>query len=240
MFHAAICEDEPDIALYIEHTLAQEFTKHGMQVEFEIFNNGKRLLEMINKHYQFDMLFMDIEMPEIDGISICKAIRKISNEPLVVFISNKDELVFSTFEVQPFRFIRKSHYDSLLPSLVDSVQTELLRRQPNIIHITEPGSKDLFSFDCTQIIYIEAQGKNCIINTTNGSHTIKTKLMDIEQQLSSFGYIKPHRSYLVNCAFIQGIHKNELTLANSTPVPISRGNLEEVKRKFIQYTNGTM
>lgn len=236
MLHAAICEDEPEISKYIEKTLVSEFEKNGFQVQFEVFNNGNKLLDMIDRHYHFDILFMDIEMPEMDGISICRKLRQINSETLVVFISNKDELVFSSFEVQPFRFIRKSHYDSLLPSLVNSIQTELARRHPNIVQIIEPGSKDLFSFDISQIMYVEAQGKNCKIMTTSGSTIIKTKLMEIEKQLSGYDFVKSHRSYLVNYKYIFTVRKSDLELTDHSIIPISRGHVEEIKKKFLNYT----
>ena len=129
MLYAAICEDEQDIAVYIQKTLVNEFSKNNIPIEFTIFNDGNKLLNMFNDHYHFDVVFMDIEMPKIDGISICKKIRQINSNTLVVFISNKDELVFSTFEVQPFRFVRKNHYDELLPDLVSALQTEFSRRK---------------------------------------------------------------------------------------------------------------
>jgi len=237
MIRAAICEDEIDIAKYVEKTLSQEFIKHGMQIEFETYTNGNRFLETVNDHYHYDIVFMDIEMPAIDGISICREIRKISSETLVVFISNKEELVFSTFEVQPFRFIRKSHYDALLPELVLALQTEIQRRQPQTISIIEPGSKDLFSFDVNQITHIEAQGKNCCIHTTDGETILKTKLMELESQLEPFDFIKPHRSYLVHCKFIATIHKSDIELMDKSLIPISRGHVEDIKTEFLKYTN---
>ena len=237
MFHAAICEDEKDIATYIEKTLAAEFGQHNISVEFDIFNNGNKLLEMIDEHYHFDMVFMDIEMPEIDGISICKQIRQTNNDTLVVLISNKDELVFSTFEVQPFRFIRKSHYDSLLPELVNALDTELQRRNPTIIKIVEPRSKDIYSFDVNKIAYIEAQGKNCIIHSIGDSTEIKILLSEIETLLADYEFIKPHRSYIVNYKYISTITKSTLELTNGENIPISRNRVDEVKHEFIKYTN---
>lgn len=237
MYYAAICEDEADIASYIEKTLASEFQKLNIQISFDIFNNGNKLLKMVDEHYHFDIVFMDIEMPEIDGISVCKQIRQITSDTLVIFISNKDELVFSTFEVQPFRFVRKSHYDSLLPSLVPAIVTELQRRNPVNIKITEARSGDIFSFDLNQISYIEAHGKTCCIHQVNNSTEVKIKLMELEEQLQSFEFIKPHRSYLVNYKFISAVKKNNLELSDGTLVPISRDRVEEVKHQFIMYTN---
>jgi DNA-binding LytR/AlgR family response regulator len=240
MYHAAICEDEKDIAAYIEKTLANEFGKHNIQVEFDIFNDGKRLLEMIDEHYHFDMVFMDIEMPEIDGISICRRIRQTNEDSLVVFISNKDELVFSTFEVQPFRFVRKSHYDSILPELIDALDSELKRRNPSIIQVVEPRSRDIFSFDVSKIMYVEAQGKNCLIHSVGDVTEIKIFLSEIERLLSEYEFIKPHRSYLVNYSYISSIKKDNIELSNKELIPISRNRTEAVKHEFITYTNRSL
>lgn len=240
MFLAAICEDEKDIASYIEKTLANEFGKYNIQVEFDIFNNGNKLLEMIDQHYHFDMVFMDIEMPEIDGISICRQIRKANEDSLVVFISNKDELVFSTFEVQPFRFVRKSHYDNILPDLVTALLAELERRNPTNIQIVEPRSKDIFSFDINKIKYVEAQGKNCTIHSTTNTTDIKISLSDIEALLDKYEFIKPHRSYLVNYKFISSIKKANIELTDGELIPISRNRIDAVKHEFILYTNRSL
>ena len=240
MLYAAICEDEQDIAVYIQKTLVNEFSKNNIPIEFTIFNDGNKLLNMFNDHYHFDVVFMDIEMPKIDGISICKKIRQINSNTLVVFISNKDELVFSTFEVQPFRFVRKNHYDELLPDLVPALQTEFSRRNDANITIVEPGSGDIFSFDINQIVYIEAQRKNCVIHCVNNSSELKIKLMEIAEQISEHDFIKPHRSYLVNYKFISIIKKNELELTDGSCVPISRNRIDEVKRNFIKYTNRSL
>ncbi len=237
MFQAAICEDEKDIAQYIEKTLAQEFNRHRIPIAFDVFDDGNKLYDMVADHYHYDVIFMDIEMPSIDGISICKKIRSINQDALVIFISNKEELVFSTFEVQPFRFIRKSHYDSLIESLVEALCDELSKRQSSLIQIEEPGSKDIFSFDVNQIMFIEAQGKNCNICTKTETSCIKIKLMELERLLENYDFLKPHRSYLVNCKYISIIKKSEIELTDHTMIPISRGNVDFIKKEFIQYTS---
>ena len=77
----------------------------------------------------------------------------------------------------------------------------------------------------------------CCIHTTENSSIVKTKLYEIEQQLSNYDFLKPHRSYLVNCQFISVIHKTDIELNNSTMIPIGRGRTEDVKKQYLHYTN---
>lgn len=236
MLHAAIVEDDLEIQNYIRKTLIHSFQEKSLSVEFDIFSSGNAFLSMFEDHYHYDMIFLDIEMPEIDGITVCKRIRQIAPDSLVVFISNKEELVFQTFEVQPFRFIRKSQYDALLPSLIDSLIQKITYNNRKMIRIVEPVSHDIFSFDISQIIYIEAQRKDCRIVTTDGETIIRCKLMYLEETLSEYHFLKPHRSYLVNCKYLFYIGKTNLKLTTKEELPISRGKLPEVKQAFLSYS----
>ena len=66
--------------------------------------------------------------------------------------------------------------------------------------------------------------------------TLRCRLMDLESQLKGEHFLRPHRSYLVNCQYIFHIGKNELTLTDRSTVPVSRGKLEEIKQQFLRYT----
>lgn len=236
MYQAAIVEDEAQIRSYLKDTLCRSFKEQQIDVAFDTFASGEKFLSMFNQHYHFDMIFLDIEMPGMDGINICRQIREIAPDALVIFISNKEELVFQTFEVQPFRFIRKSEYAKQLPALVNAIVDRLSTLNTYMMRILEPSSGDLFSFDVNKILYVEAQRKDCLIVTTTGELTIRCKLMDIAIKLADFGFLKPHRSYLVNCQYIFYIGKTSLQLTNKEEIPISRGKVGEIKQAFLSYT----
>lgn len=236
MFQAAIVEDEDQIRSYIKDSLIDSFEQQQVHVTFDAFSSGTKFLSMFDQHFHFDMIFLDIEMPDIDGISICRRIREIAPDALVVFISNKEELVFQTFEVQPFRFIRKSEYDKQLPSLVSAIIKRLDALDSCMMRILEPTSGDLFSFDVKKILYVEAQRKNCRIVTTTGDQIIHCKLMELEEKLANFSFMKPHRSYLVNCQYVFYIGKTSLSLTNQEEIPISRNKIDEIKQQFLDYT----
>lgn len=238
MYQAAIVEDEHEILRYMQNRMMKEFADRNLSVAFDSFPCGERFLPMLEEHYHYDMVFLDIEMPGVDGITVCRRIREIAPETLVVFISNKEELVFQTFEVQPFRFIRKSQFDVLAPSLADSLSQELLRRNPSMLKIVEHLSGDVYSFDISTIRYIEAQGKQCRIVTGSTDTVVRCRLMDLEEQLAGHSFLKPHRSYLVNCRYIFHIGKTEVLLTDHSTVPMSRGKQDAIKQQFLLYTAG--
>ncbi len=238
MYQAAIVEDEREMLRYMKERMEREFTARSLPVSFDLFSSGKGFLGMVSEHYHYDMVFLDIEMPDIDGITVCRRVREVAPGTLVVFISNKKELVFQTFEVQPFRFIRKSQFDLLVSALTDSVCAELAKRNPSILKIVEARSGDLYSFDINTIRYIEAQGKICRIVTGSTDTIVRCRLMDLEKELAGHHFLKPHRSYLVNCRYIFYIGKNEIMLTDRGTVPVSRGKQEAVKQQFMLYTIG--
>jgi DNA-binding LytR/AlgR family response regulator len=236
MYKAAIVEDEEIFLNRSKELLANTFKERKADVAFDFFMSGEEFLPMMEQHFHCDIIFLDIEMPGMDGIEVCRKIREISPDALVVFISNKESLVFQTFEVQPFRFIRKSELDEMVFSLVDSILAELQRRQQKIIKIEEASGGDVYSFDVRKILYIEAQRKDCAIVTEDGLTTLRSKLMTLEDMLAGQDFIKIHRSFLVNLSCITKIQKDSVLLKNGHELPLSRNMRDQVKQAFLNHS----
>lgn len=236
MYQAAIVEDEEIFLKNTKDLLARTFLDHNVSVAFDFFLSGKEYLPMFEQHFHYDMIFLDIEMPGIDGISLCKRIREISPDALVVFISNKESLVFQTFEVQPFRFIRKSELKELADGLVNAILSELDRRSPKTIRFVENSTGDVFSYDVRKILYIEAQRKETVIHTLQGRNAVRIRFMDMENMLSKYPFMKVHRSFLVNMDAVSQIKKDDCILINGDAIPISRGLKDQVKQTFLDYS----
>lgn len=236
MYQAAIVEDERLVREYLRDSFVSGFQEKNILVAFDLFESGASFLDMFEEHYHYDIIFLDIEMPQMDGITLCRRIRQLSPNALVIFISNREELVFQSFEVQPFRFIRKSQFQDFLPNLIDALIEKLNEQSKKQIQFVEPLSGDIFSFDVQQILYVEAQKKDCRIVTTTESTLIHYKFMDMEERLTKEAFIKVHRSYLVNCKYIFYIGKDSLVLTTKEEIPMSRRRAEEIKEQFLQYS----
>ena len=232
---AAICEDEPAVLDYLCKQLGNSLRSDGNEYHFDCFTQGEDLLHKINSGTNYHLYFLDIEMPGINGIDVCRKIRSRDEDSLVIFISNKEEMVFQTFEVQPFRFIRKNHFMEELLALTDGIQKALARRKGIMLTIQEEHSNAVYSININEILYIEVVGKYCEITTVSQALTIRYKLSDLAGQLAEYGFLQPHRSYLVNYRYVFSIENTELILDDQTRIPLSRKRAKETKEQFMDF-----
>lgn len=239
VFQAAICEDQLEELRYIEGRLQEAFRQQNLPVEFRGYTSGTLLLsaaELIQQ--RFDLFFLDIEMPGLNGIELCRKLRARYPESLVIFISNREEMVFQTFEVRPFRFLRKHHFSEELPELVTALVRELRRREDADLCVQALHSDAMYVWKISQIVSVEALGKLCRVRTPQGEDTLQYRFMDFERQLAPYGFLKPHRSFLVNYRYISRIEKSEILLDGGGSIPISRGKMAELRTAFVKLMNG--
>ncbi len=236
--YATICEDEKVILKYIHQELKNAFLAHHHQILFDCYISGGELLNASSNGKKYQILFLDIEMPGINGIELCRRLRLIHPEALIVFISNREELVFQTFEVRPFAFIRKNHFTEELPVLMRNLEQEWNLNKELTVHIHEQNSACVYSFNVNDIIYIEALSKTCRIVTSESEQFIRYRLSDFETLLEKYGFLQPHRSYLVNYRYIFCIKKDSLLLDNKTEIPLSRRRRLDIQQQFISLSQG--
>lgn len=240
MMQAAIVEDNKQMGEMIRDALIRTFEQKQAPVAFDVFSEGSAFLSMFEQHYHYDFIFLDIEMPKLDGFEVCRRVRARKPDALVVFISSREELVFQSFEVQPFRFIRKSHLQESLNSLTDALLAEISHRQSRLIQVTEPVSGDIYSFDVNQILYIEAQRKLCRIVCQDHDTLVHCKFMELQELLKEEAFLQIHRSFLVNCKYIFHIGKTNVILTNREEVPLSRNRADEIRSAYLAYLSGNL
>lgn len=239
-YYAVVCEDHERSLQFISHELRHAFEEQKIPMHIEQYSSPQKLYQKSaeGQRGKYDVLFLDIDMPGISGIELCKKMQELGNDSLVIFISNKDELVFQTFTVKPFRFVRKSHFKAELPILIEDIKRELINKSEDSIIIQEKHSERIYRFRLQDVVYIEALSKDCCVVTKHHKTMITARISDLEKQLNPHGFVRCHRSYLVNCRNIFSICKNEVHLENGQCIPVSRSKAECVRQKFFSYING--
>ncbi|SDI78902.1 Response regulator receiver domain-containing protein [Pseudobutyrivibrio sp. 49] len=123
---------------------------------------------------KFDAIFLDIAMPEFDGLNLGMWLSEKCSETYIVYVSSRNELVYRTFRTRPFSFLRKSHLDKELSDIVGDLCKQLQKDtlEDDYFEI-KLDNNEIFRFHASNIFYIEVIGKNCHVVGTQGIHVTK-------------------------------------------------------------------
>lgn len=238
MFEFAICDDDRETCQYIGKTFKKIFAQKGITTAIDLYSSGKEFVNTVDAKKEYDAIFMDISMPEIDGFEVCRKLKTWEKESLVIFISSMENMVFESFKYRPFRFIRKCDFDKECVELITEVMHELLSKRSRLIVVKEPRSGKDFYFSTKNTRYLEAQGRETEVYEKNGEVSVKCRFQDMEEIFSMYGFIRTHRSYMVNYRFIVGIQGGEILFEDGTRLPASRDRIPEIKKQIMLWNKG--
>lgn len=226
----ALCEDEFEICNYFKSQLEKAFFKYKMSVKIFPYQDPVSLLHAISE-INFQIYFLDIDLPNLDGITLGTQIRQMTSpSTCILFLSNKEDMVFRSFSVQPLRFIRKDHFFAEIDESITAILNFRKNHQPATFTIETDGK--LLSLSIPSIQYIESYGRNQLIHYDTHIYKTNSKLCDMEHTLEQYGFLKIHKSYLVNYRFIFSIEKNCIILDNHQTLPLSKYRVNEVKKLY--------
>ncbi len=227
MLRIAVCDDEKIFTDNLRYHLTAMFENLSVNIEISDFQNASLLIRAYRSN-AFDVVFLDIDMPAMSGFDAAKAIRDISNKTMIIFVTSKRDLVFDSFEFQPFYFICKSSTESFSNDLKNAVEKiSAFTRQSRNIEINDCyAGKTLVP--AGDILYIKSE-KHYLLYYLNNSDELpireRRKLGDREDEMLEYDFFKPHQRYLVNMNSVWRFDSllNIITLTNKDKVPISKG-----------------
>ena len=235
MLRIAICDDNETVIDILEEIVNKEF-----EIDHSISKHttGFALLTYIedNVRGNLDVIIMDINLGDDNGIDIAKTIKDNYPHIKIVFISGHIDYVKDIFEVEPSYFLVKPiQKDKVTAALYkvneviekENLQTIMLVNKNGISNIKINNIKYIESFN--RIVRVFESG-----NTVRESHI---KLDDISQKLP-INFLRCHQSYIVNMDRIKYFNMEGITLFSNEFVPVSRPKYNEAKRLFFQYIGG--
>lgn len=238
MLKIAVCDDDKTMLATIENKIDISYKQNNTEHEIHTFLSGKNFLNSHKKSH-FDVVFLDIDMPETNGFDIAEQVNSIS-ETLIVFVTSHDELVYSSIKFRPFRFIRKSYLETELNEVLTAVNAEFMKRCAERKFMFQTKFSEVF-VDLSLVEYIEIYGHQLMVHLKdNECLECYGSLSDMERELNNFDFVRTHKSYLVNCKYIYSIEKSQIMLDDKTVIPLSRYKIESVKQSFRNYLRRTL
>ena len=239
MYAIAVCDDERNAAQYIALSVRERFERRNIPAVVDDFSSSEELVKRLS-NTSYDVLLVDIDMPGLDGIELCRRYRECGGDALVVFVSNKESLVFQTFDVRPFRFVRKHRFAREVDMLCTDLIAELERRNDQWLRFRNSRDDTVYSINVQKLMYVEVFDKICRFYSVNHTREIRIKLKELEEHLIPFGFLQIHRSYLVNPYYIYRIDTDIVLLDNGQQLPLSRRRREWVTEAFFTWSRGAL
>ena len=228
----AVCDDEELFRIEFKTILDKVLV--NSEYDIDTFSGGSSLYEAFLKN-PFDLVFLDIEMPGIDGITLAKRLRAVSENVQIVFLTSHIEYALEGYEVNALRYLVKPVDMNKLSEVLKYIQDK--KNNSRQIMIKQEGEDIVI--DISDVIYIESLDKNVRIVTSKSEYITRYNISDYEEELKNSGFFRSHRSYLISLSKVKKIVKNDVVMDGDISLPVSRSNVKALKEALYAYVEGT-
>lgn len=225
----AICDDEAAGRESVEmmcRAFFEEKERFEGMPDIQVFASGK---EMTASGGDYDILLLDIEMPEQDGINIKEYYETNRKRARIIFTTSHRERVLEAFGKNVVSFLVKPIFKE---SFQKAMEKALLDLCGMVLEIEENG--ETFLIPVKQIKYIEAQDKYTLAVTETGEYLMRRTMKFWEDALPCQDFVRVHKSYLVNLEYFEK-KGDEVRLDQGKTVTISRMRKNGIMEKYKEF-----
>lgn len=227
MIRIAVCDDEPKFAEQVRGLVQRECGRQGAAAEIAVYTDSGMLYYDIQEKKYFDMLFLDIEMPDLNGMELAGRLKEHLPHALVSFITSHTKYAVKAFELSVFRYIPKTELETCLPLAV-SDGLRLLSWKDRECYVVETARK-VVKIPVGDIFYIYKDKKYSVLVLENEEVPVRKPLGQIMEELNREEFLLIERGYIVNLFHVKSMEDGEVFLQNGEALPVSRSREKEVK-----------
>ena len=233
MLKIAILDDDKT-ALMISTSAVEAFLKEK-NAEYRLFSFSNPLNFLASaKEEKFDLSFLDIDMPEMNGLSVANELAAISKYGQIIFLSQREDLVFECLKFHPFGFIRKSKLIDDFSLMMNQFFQTVSNNESNETKIDFFDKTKTYSFKIKDIVYIEGdRNYQKVVLKDKSSQNIRVPLGTLEEKLREYGFLRIHKGYLLNYLYIRSIESEEVYLTTGTSLPMAKKRKEEIMKQYL-------
>lgn len=231
MINIGICDDDLIFATKIETMLIKISKSQLIEMNIEVYSDGCELWNDIQNCNTFDLLYLDIEMLQVNGIDVARKIREKDIDVIIIYISSYENYFIQLFEVEPFRFIKKPVDDEIF---YDYFNKEYERILGSDVFFEYKFNKVPHKIMLKNVLYFESSWRLIEIKGKDENGKFYGKLNMVEKKLESgkIPFLRIHQSYLVNYRFVKEISFYKVVLYDGTELQISEDRQKMVRDKY--------
>lgn len=233
MFRIAICDDEKVICDQLRGYLDRYAREHDCSFDITVFPSADKLL--LEYPHGIDLLLLDIYMEGVDGMAAAKQIRTFDEQVFLIFITTMGHMAIEGYSVRAFGFVKKPVSYGQFSHELQCVLKQISRQKEKQHSITLKGGGNTYRIPVGDILCCEVRNHAIMVYTANETLEGRGQIKELEEQLTPYGFLRCHTSYLVNSQCIRRIDQTELTLSDGKRIPISQRRRREFINNLSKY-----
>lgn len=234
ILYIAIVEDQQDDYDSLKKCLDTFSIKNNVEFKISYFENAVLFLKQYRS--DFDIVFMDIDMPTMNGLEAAESLRKIDEEVLLIFITNLVQLAIKGYSVSAFDFVSKplnySQFSTLMTKALKKISYK--KRKEIIIN----SNRKNFRIDALSLLYVEVVNHSLIYHTTSNEINSWGSLAKVYEELKTEGFVKINKSIILNLRFVKEVDGFNIILTNGETLYLSRLEKKSFLEKFTRFVVG--
>ena len=232
IFKVAVVDDEENIRESYKNMFARYSSETGEQARFDVsfFVNG---LDFVSNYKKgFDLIFLDVDMPALNGFEAAGVLRKMDEHVILVFVTRLAKYAINGYQYGATDFIVKPLDYATFRLKMRRLIKKLDARTQKTICITCDNTAKILQ--CSEIKYVEVLGHHIIFHTKDGNYQTYGTLSEIMKELDDGSFFMCHRSYYVNAAYVSEL-KTSTIVVGGEELPVSRLRRKEISDIIVKY-----
>lgn len=235
MIRIAVCDDDPKVLDRLCQYIENMAGVGSYDIVCERFTDGFALLDKQDSGVRYDLVFLDIVMPNIDGMQVGKEIYEVSRDTKIVYLTSSPEYAVDSYDVGALDYLMKPLTDEKFKRCMTRFFERFNAPKAEEVLIQEKGK--ITRFPLNTLLYVEVLDHDLVYYlVSQDSVMTRQSLSEAEAMLIHRpNFIKPHRSYIVNLDFVSKISSKALIMVDNSEVPIARGKSKTVSDQYLFY-----
>ena len=231
MLSIAVCDDIPIECAQLAEHIKNILNQLGRSFSLKHFFDGQELLKGAES---FDIVFLDIKMPEISGMELAKQMWVNGRESIIIFVTSAEEYVYEAYDVEAFHFLLKPVNEDKLKNVLKKAVVKVTACNNGDFIVISSGHQ-IKKILLKDILYIESVGRMVKIHCNSGVFETYKQIGDLEQTLSDKHFFRCHKSFLLNLEYVSHFDKSEIVMENGDTVFLARKRAKIFQKEFISY-----
>lgn len=228
MLQVAVCDDD--------NTLLRKMKEYiescpDVECQVSLFSDGQELLKAAE---HFSVIFLDIDMPGLNGMDTARRFRKFDKQAKLIFLTSYSEYLGCAFGVHAFSYLLKpARRDVIWKQLKEA--SDYLEPQQDPVLLEFAASEGILRLDAREIFYFEYWNREILITASGGVYHMKGKITQLSKRLEDLGFSMPHKSFIVNLFHVKSVKGYEIHMVNGDSIPLSQKKSTQFRQELHDY-----